>query len=55
MNLVCSPNPLLDGGSCIPEELVGRLHHATEHSVIDLVAAFTANERARLGAIVKCW
>jgi hypothetical protein len=48
MNLVCSPNPLLDGGSCIPEELVGRLHHATEHSVIDLVAAFTANERARL-------
>jgi hypothetical protein len=48
MNLVCSPNPLLDGGSCIPEELVGRLHQATEHSVIDLVAAFTANERARL-------
>src|ERR1700681_2970105 len=48
MNLVCSPNPLLDGGSCIPEELVGRLHRATEHSVIDLVAAFTANERARL-------
>src|ERR1700681_1134226 len=48
MNLVCSPNPLLDGGSCIPEELVGRLHHATEDSVVDLVAAFTANERARL-------
>ena len=46
--MVSSPNPLLDDGTCISDQLIGRLHNATEDSVLDLVAAFTANERASL-------
>ena len=46
--MIGSPNPVLDDGTCISEELIGRLHNATEGSVPDLVAAFTANERASL-------
>src|ERR1700693_2976051 len=48
ITLVGPPNPLLDDDTCIPEELIGRLHNATEGSVPDLVAAFTSNERASL-------
>jgi hypothetical protein len=33
---------------CISEELIGRLHHATEESVLDLVAPLRADERASL-------
>jgi hypothetical protein len=48
MNMFGAPNPLFEDDTCISEELIGRLHHATEDSVLDLVAAFTAYERARL-------
>jgi hypothetical protein len=48
MNMDRSPHPLLDDDACISEELIGRLHHATEDGVLDLVAAFGANERASL-------
>ena len=47
-NMVSSPNPLLDDGTCISDELIGRLHYATEDRALDLVAAFTANDRAGL-------
>jgi hypothetical protein len=33
---------------CISEELIGRLHHATEDSVLDLVSTLRASERAKL-------
>src|ERR1700694_2183838 len=48
MNMDRSPNSLLDEDTCISEELIGRLHHASDDNVLDLVAAFTANERASL-------
>jgi hypothetical protein len=48
MNMFGCSNPILDDGTCISEELIGRLHHATEGSVSDLVAAFSAHERASL-------
>jgi hypothetical protein len=48
MNMVGSPNPILADDPCISEELIGFLHHATKESVLDLVAAFQANERVRL-------
>jgi hypothetical protein len=48
MNMFGSSNPILDDDTCISEELIGRLHNATEGSVPDLVAAFTSNERASL-------
>lgn len=46
--MVGSRNPLLYDGTCISDELIGRLHYATEDRALDLVAAFTANERASL-------
>jgi hypothetical protein len=48
MNFVSSPNPVLDDRTSIPDELIGRLHCATEDTAVDVVAAFTANERANL-------
>ena len=48
MNTVRAPRPFLDDDACISEELIGRLHHAPEGSVLDLVASFGANERASL-------
>ena len=33
---------------CISEEMLARLHNATEESVLALVAGFRANDRARL-------
>jgi hypothetical protein len=48
MNMVRAPHPLLDDDACISEELIGRLHHALESSVLDLVASFGANKRASL-------
>jgi hypothetical protein len=48
MDMDRSPNSLLEDDTCIPEELIGRLHSAAEGSVPDIVAAFTANERASL-------
>jgi hypothetical protein len=33
---------------CISEEMLARLHNATEESVLALVASFRANDRARL-------
>jgi hypothetical protein len=40
--------PLQDDDVCISEELIGRLHRATENTVLELVAAFQANRRASL-------
>ena len=46
--MVGSPNPILNDGTTILEELIGRLHNASAGSVPDLVAALTATERANL-------
>jgi hypothetical protein len=40
--------PLQDDDICISEEMIGRLHCATETSVLELVAALQANRRASL-------
>jgi hypothetical protein len=48
MNMVGSSNRLPDDGTRIFDELIGRLHYATEDRALDLVAAFTANDRASL-------
>ena len=40
--------PLQDDDICISEELIGRLHRATEKTVLELVTAFQANRRASL-------
>jgi hypothetical protein len=48
MNFVGSPNSVLDDRTSIPDELIGRLHCATEDTALDVVAAFTVNERANL-------
>jgi hypothetical protein len=48
MNMFGSSNPIPDDDICISDELIGRLHYATEDRALDLVAAFTANERASL-------
>jgi hypothetical protein len=48
MNVVGSPNRLPEDGTGIFDELIGRLHCATEDTALDVVAAFTANERANL-------
>jgi hypothetical protein len=43
-----APNRLPDDGTGISDELIGRLLYATEERALDLVAAFTTNERASL-------
>ena len=48
MNAVRVPNPILDDGTRVSEELIGKLHHATEDRVLDIVGAFRADERASL-------
>jgi hypothetical protein len=42
------PVLMQDDDICISEELIGRLHSATEGSVLELVATFPANQRAIL-------
>jgi len=42
------PVLIQDDDICISEELIGRLHSATEGSVLELVATFPANQRAIL-------
>src|SRR6202051_947565 len=37
-----------DDDTLVPEELIGRLHRATETTILDLMAKFTARERANL-------
>ena len=39
---------LRDDDICISEEVIGRLHHATEDSILDLVSTLRASERANL-------
>jgi hypothetical protein len=51
--MVGSSNQILDDDTCISDALIGRLHHATEDSVLELVATFRAKERARLA--VYCY
>jgi hypothetical protein len=41
-------NPIRVDDIYISEELIARLHHATEETVLDLVAPFRAAERANL-------
>ena len=48
MNAVRAPNPILDDGTHVSEELIGRLHHANEDRVLDIVGGFRADERASL-------
>lgn len=43
-----SLTPQLDDDTVVPEELIGRLHRATESSILDLMERFTAPERANL-------
>jgi len=50
-NMTGPRNLIPDDGTCISEELIGRLHNATEESVLDLVAALTSNERANLAVV----
>jgi hypothetical protein len=42
------PALIQDDDICISEELIGRLHGATESSVLELVASFRADQRAIL-------
>ena len=38
----------LDDDTFVPEELIGRLHRATEATLLDLMDRFTSQERANL-------
>jgi hypothetical protein len=40
--------PQLDDDTFVPEELIGRLHRATEATILDLLEKFTSRERANL-------
>ena len=40
--------PQLQDDTFVPEELIGRLHRATETTILDLMAKFTSRERANL-------
>jgi len=40
--------PHLDDGTYVPEELIGRLRHANDTTIIDLVERYTPQERANL-------
>jgi hypothetical protein len=40
--------PQLDDDTFVPEELIGRLHRATENTILDLMEKFTLRERANL-------
>lgn len=40
--------PQLVEDTFVPEELIGRLHRATDTTILDLMAKFTAQERANL-------
>jgi len=41
-------SPQLDEDTFVPEELIGRLHRATDTTILDLVEKFSAQERANL-------
>jgi hypothetical protein len=43
-----SATPQLDDDTFVPEELIGRLHRATETTILDLMDKFTPQERANL-------
>jgi hypothetical protein len=40
--------PQLDDDTFVPEELIGRLHRATDATILDLMEKFTSQERANL-------
>jgi hypothetical protein len=42
------PAPQIDNDQAVPEELVGRLYRATEHSVLDLLPELSLQDRAYL-------
>lgn len=46
--MISLANPTRLDDVCISEAIIGRLHHATEDSVLELVATFHANDRASL-------
>jgi hypothetical protein len=41
-------NPLREEEVCISEALIARLHHASDETVLAVVSAFNANQRASL-------
>jgi len=46
--MVSFAHSLRDDDICISEEVIGRLHHASEDSILDLVSTLRASERANL-------
>jgi len=40
--------PQMDDDTFVPEELIGRLHRATDATILDLMEKFTSQERANL-------
>jgi hypothetical protein len=48
LNMVSFAHSIRDDDIFISEELIGRLHHATEDSILDLVSTLRASERANL-------
>jgi len=48
MKNLSAPTPQLDDDTFVPEELIGRLHRATETTLLDLMDKFTPQERANL-------
>jgi hypothetical protein len=43
-----APEPRLDDDTLVAEELIGRLHRATENTIFDLTSKLSARERASL-------
>src|SRR5271170_7515476 len=48
LNMVSFAHSMRDDDTCISEQLIGRLHHASEDSILDLVSTLRASERANL-------
>jgi hypothetical protein len=47
-NMIGFANPLREEEVCISEALIARLHHASDETVLAVVSAFNANQRASL-------
>ena len=46
--MVSFAHSMRDDDTCISEQLIGRLHHASDDSILDLVSTLRASERANL-------
>jgi hypothetical protein len=40
--------PQLDDDQSVPDDLVGRLYHASEHEIAEIVSTFSSRQRANL-------